>query len=389
MPMSPPSTATSPMGNMYTTSGPKQPLSYLTPLPLSPPILKPSTKPPLSLNAPNPTTRTNFSPTSPPYDFPAAFPVAGYRHSDPHNTKRPSSHSASASLTLENSSPPQQHRLKQRSPSQPHLPSYFSVGNPQQPPVIPLRISSIPTNNKPRKLSLNKHQSMSTLKPRMSSEEKETALANVQGSWSPPRKVSPPLRTNKALPSPPINAEEEMQIREKVTGGSPQDRSMYSTARDSPPRRTSENYKRGGQVWSDLGHDEELGHAGIAELPNPPTRRTKSHSRLHSAPVSASVHQPSQSSDPLQDPPRSNAKPQHHPSQAAQDPKKGKTKLTETGGWASGTQTAQGRPVQQSRTQKDRDRKKRSKARILIEHVDIIRDEFWERRPWILSGRTG
>jgi tRNA(His) guanylyltransferase len=144
---------------------------------------------------------------------------------------------------------------------------------------------------------------------------------------------------------------------------------MYSTARDSPPRRTSENYKRGGQVWSDLGHDEELGHPGIAELPNPPTRRTKSHSRLHSAPVSASVHQPSQSSDPLQNPPRSNAKPQHHHSQAAQ--------------------TAQGRPVQQSRTQKDRERKKRSKARILIEHVDIIRDEFWERRPWILSGRTG
>jgi tRNA(His) guanylyltransferase len=41
-----------------------------------------------------------------------------------------------------------------------------------------------------------------------------------------------------------------------------------------------------------------------------------------------------------------------------------------------------------SRTQREKLRKKRSKARIVIEHVDVIKDEFWERRPWILSGRA-
>lgn len=48
-----------------------------------------------------------------------------------------------------------------------------------------------------------------------------------------------------------------------------------------------------------------------------------------------------------------------------------------------------GRPTQLSRTQKDKDRKKRSKAKILMEHVDLIKDGFWEERPWILSGKTG
>lgn len=28
------------------------------------------------------------------------------------------------------------------------------------------------------------------------------------------------------------------------------------------------------------------------------------------------------------------------------------------------------------------------KAAIVVEHVDIIKDEFWERRPWILTGRA-
>ena len=42
-----------------------------------------------------------------------------------------------------------------------------------------------------------------------------------------------------------------------------------------------------------------------------------------------------------------------------------------------------------SRTQRDKDKKKRSKATVLMEHVDIIKDDFWEKRPWILSGKTG
>ncbi|TVY71550.1 tRNA(His) guanylyltransferase [Lachnellula suecica] len=42
-----------------------------------------------------------------------------------------------------------------------------------------------------------------------------------------------------------------------------------------------------------------------------------------------------------------------------------------------------------SKTQEEKDRKRRAKAVITIEHVDIIKDEFWERRPWLLSNKPG
>ncbi|KAF7586273.1 tRNA-His guanylyltransferase [Aspergillus hancockii] len=42
-----------------------------------------------------------------------------------------------------------------------------------------------------------------------------------------------------------------------------------------------------------------------------------------------------------------------------------------------------------SRSQQDKLRKLRRKAQVVVEHVDIIKDEFWERRPWILSGKPG
>jgi tRNA(His) guanylyltransferase len=34
-------------------------------------------------------------------------------------------------------------------------------------------------------------------------------------------------------------------------------------------------------------------------------------------------------------------------------------------------------------------RKLRRKARVVVDHVDIIKDEFWDKRPWILSNRPG
>ncbi|PQK11172.1 hypothetical protein BB8028_0002g14900 [Beauveria bassiana] len=46
-------------------------------------------------------------------------------------------------------------------------------------------------------------------------------------------------------------------------------------------------------------------------------------------------------------------------------------------------------PVQQSKTQNENDKKRRSKARIVVEHLDIIRDDFWVRRPWVLSNKPG
>ncbi|KAK4218304.1 tRNA guanylyltransferase [Rhypophila decipiens] len=48
-----------------------------------------------------------------------------------------------------------------------------------------------------------------------------------------------------------------------------------------------------------------------------------------------------------------------------------------------------GEPTQQSKTQRDNDKKKRAKARVTVEHLDIIKDDFWDRRPWLLSNKPG
>jgi tRNA(His) guanylyltransferase len=42
-----------------------------------------------------------------------------------------------------------------------------------------------------------------------------------------------------------------------------------------------------------------------------------------------------------------------------------------------------------SRAQQDKHRKLRRKAEVVVEHADIIKDEFWQRRPWILSNKPG
>ncbi|KAI9705898.1 MAG: tRNA-His guanylyltransferase [Candelina mexicana] len=45
--------------------------------------------------------------------------------------------------------------------------------------------------------------------------------------------------------------------------------------------------------------------------------------------------------------------------------------------------------IEKSKTQQEKDRKRRAKARITVQYVDIIKDEFWERRPWLLSNKPG
>ncbi|MCJ1479195.1 tRNA-His guanylyltransferase [Lambiella insularis] len=42
-----------------------------------------------------------------------------------------------------------------------------------------------------------------------------------------------------------------------------------------------------------------------------------------------------------------------------------------------------------SKTQREKQRKKRVKASIVVEHIDLINDEFWRRRPWLLSAGPG
>ncbi|KEY66525.1 hypothetical protein S7711_04851 [Stachybotrys chartarum IBT 7711] len=46
-------------------------------------------------------------------------------------------------------------------------------------------------------------------------------------------------------------------------------------------------------------------------------------------------------------------------------------------------------PVKQSKSQTENDKKRRAKAKILVTHIDIIKDDFWDRRPWILSNKPG
>jgi tRNA(His) guanylyltransferase len=51
--------------------------------------------------------------------------------------------------------------------------------------------------------------------------------------------------------------------------------------------------------------------------------------------------------------------------------------------------SADAQPNALSKTQTEKIRKERAKARIVVKHLDIINDEFWERRSWILSGKVG
>ncbi|KAL2863729.1 tRNA guanylyltransferase [Aspergillus lucknowensis] len=46
-------------------------------------------------------------------------------------------------------------------------------------------------------------------------------------------------------------------------------------------------------------------------------------------------------------------------------------------------------PENVSKSQQEKIRKLRRKAQVVVEHVDITKDDFWEQRPWILSGKPG
>lgn len=46
-------------------------------------------------------------------------------------------------------------------------------------------------------------------------------------------------------------------------------------------------------------------------------------------------------------------------------------------------------PIQQSKTQNEKDKKRRAKAPVVVEFLDIIKDDFWDKRPWILSNKPG
>lgn len=48
-----------------------------------------------------------------------------------------------------------------------------------------------------------------------------------------------------------------------------------------------------------------------------------------------------------------------------------------------------GNEEETSKTQREKMKKARQKAEVVVEHIDIIKDDFWSRRPWLLSGKPG
>lgn len=54
-----------------------------------------------------------------------------------------------------------------------------------------------------------------------------------------------------------------------------------------------------------------------------------------------------------------------------------------------GSEEGSGVEMELSKTQAEKVKKARARARVVVEHVDLIKDEFWNKRPWILSGKPG
>ena len=209
-------------------------------------------------------------------------------------------------------------------------------------------------------------------------DDNEEFVSPAQDAMTPSRS-SPPLNTNKELPSPPVGERRVVSDPDK---------------------------KKGSNGW------QQDDHPGIAELPATSVR----HSRQQSQPVPSSnewgsyahfydklqnsvpgsrsgVEETSQPAPPSKDTSRS-TRHAHTKSEAKSEARKSKElskseSTNKTRAPAAGKEANSGRPVQMSRTQKEKDRKKRSKAKVVVAHVDLIKDDFWEKRPWILSGKAG
>lgn len=385
----------------------RHPHSALQPIPLPPPTLRPSTRPPPSLNPPNAIAHTNTSPLASPYPL---TPTLGTSRtaSNLKQSVKPISHSASASLSTHT---PRQtasayRPTPKRSPSMSVLESGVGGLHMHGPPEIPLRISSIPPNQSPRKLSLPSQKSYALLRQEASDATKTTSAntSSYRGGTGRPRTPPQQLMTMKELPSPPTGEYDEGGVRGMVMGSEPQ---MWSQSPPPPPTRDSEITHDSSETRTSGGHGEMEGFIVNPIIPPSPPQPTSTHSRTNStysrsysfpAPPSAPLYRTDEqhfsafdwmgavdTKQPLESPP---AVPQK--SQSRRNKKARKVMGIEDEGTRDAGKTgSQGRPVQMSKTQREKDRKKRGKAKIVIEHVDIIGDKFWERRPWILSGRAG
>jgi hypothetical protein len=56
---------------------------------------------------------------------------------------------------------------------------------------------------------------------------------------------------------------------------------------------------------------------------------------------------------------------------------------------SSGSRETSDVPEALSKSAAEKDKKRKAKARVVIDHLDIIKEDFWVQRPWILSGKAG
>jgi hypothetical protein len=199
--------------------------------------------------------------------------------------------------------------------------------------------------------------------------------------------------TMKELPSPPTGEYDFGGVRGAVMGSALQ---PWSQSPPPPPTRGSAN-----------SADGSSGHGEMESLivnpvipPGPPADPPRSHSRVGSShsraysfpapPSRLSTGDEDQfaafdwgGKEEIEVPPEM---PQKSRGRQKRGEKGKKVLGIEDGGWSA---ELEGRPKVVSKTQKEKERKKKGKAKIVTEHVDVIGDSFWERRPWILSGRTG
>ena len=61
---------------------------------------------------------------------------------------------------------------------------------------------------------------------------------------------------------------------------------------------------------------------------------------------------------------------------------------SEHGRMASIPATLESETSELSRIQREKERKPHVRARIKIAHTDIIKDDFWNQRPWLLSDHS-
>jgi tRNA(His) guanylyltransferase len=243
-------------------------------------------------------------------------------------------------------------------------------------------MSSIPVNAEPRKLSFQHLRSPSNLKTN-DGEEKGNLGNATQGTLTPSR-TSPPLNTNKELPNPPVGERRVVSDpnKRKESNGWQNDDHLAMHELPAIPVRHSRQQSQPVSSPNEWGSYAQLydklqssvpGSRGAIEADSQPVPSSKetSRSKRHAHAKSEAKSEAHRSKD------------------VSKFESTKKNRIPATHASSAGKETSRGRPTQMSRTQKDKDRKKRSKARIITEHVDLIKDDFWEKRPWILSGKTG